>query len=138
MAALALTPLPSLGLSSLVARTPQSLEKMSYSLLASQVDTPFLVLLSPHNVVELTLLKAPLAPRSPSALGRRPPGDACHEKFSLIFDGPKDSLLASAIHHFEHRHLGRFEMSISQIGAREDLRVRYEAVFNRPAITTQT
>jgi hypothetical protein len=88
--------------------------------------------------VELKLLKAPVAPPTPARPGHRPPGDAGNEKFSLIFSGPKEALLASAIHQFEHRHLGRFEMYIGQIGARDTDGVRYEAVFNQPAPAAST
>ena len=111
----------------------QSLGQLSYKSLAGQVNTLFRVRLSPRQVVELKLLKARVAPPTPALPGRRPPGDAGNEKFSLIFNGPKEVLLASAIHQFEHGHLGRFEMYIGQIGAPDTDSVRYEAVFNYPA-----
>lgn len=132
MAGLALAPLHSAGQLAKSREGLQSLEKMSYSLLAGQVGTVFRVRLSPGQIVELKLLKAPLAPPTPARPGRRPPGDAGNEKFSLIFSGPKEALLASAIHQFEHRHLGRLEMYIGQIGAQRADEVRYEAVFNQP------
>lgn len=134
VAASALAPMPSFGLPAQAHAKDQSLERMSYSALAAQVNTAFLVRLPPGRAVELTLLKAPLARPSRYAPGRRPPGDAGHEKFSLIFDGPKDALIEPAIHRFEHPRLGWFEMSITQIGACDDQRVRYEAVFNRPVV----
>jgi microcystin-dependent protein len=96
LAALALAPISSLGLSAISHGDTLSLERMSYSALSAQVNTPFLVRLSPSSAVELTLLKAPRARPFRSRPGRRPPGDAGHEKFSLIFDGPKEALLASA------------------------------------------
>jgi len=110
-----------------------SLAQMSYPVLAAQVNTVFRVRSSPRQVVELRLLKAPLSRPTPIRPGRRSPGDAGYEKFSLIFSGPKAALLASAIHWFEHEQLGRFEMFIGQIGPRDTDRVRYEAGFNRPA-----
>jgi hypothetical protein len=110
----------------------QSLRQLSYESLAGQLNTPFRVRLSARQVVELKLLKARITPPTPATSGRRPPGDAGNEKFSLVFSGPKKVLLASAIHQFEHRHLGRFEMYIGQIGAPETDSVRYEAVFNCP------
>lgn len=135
MAGLALVPLHSAG------QLAQSREgfrfpgKLSYSSLAGQVDTVFRVRLSPRQIVELKLLKARLGPPTPARPGRRLPGDAGNEKFSLIFSGPKDALLASAIHQFEHRHLGRFEMYIGQIGPQGADGARYEAVFNQPTQT---
>jgi hypothetical protein len=138
MAALALVPLHSAGQLAQPCGGFQSLGKLSYPSLAGQVNTLFRVRLSVGQVVELKLLKAPVAPPTPARPGHRPPGDAGNEKFSLIFSGPKEALLASAIHQFEHRHLGRFEMYIGQIGARDTDGVRYEAVFNQPAPAAST
>jgi hypothetical protein len=115
----------------------RSLTQITYSQLAAQIHTPFRVYAPSGRVVELTLLKAPLAAPSPLVLGRRPPGDAGNEKFSLIFSGPRDELLSDAIHPFEHDQLGRFNMYIGQIGTRDPKRVRYQSVFNRPAGRTQ-
>jgi hypothetical protein len=111
----------------------QALAQLSYESFAGQLHRPFRVHLAPRQVVELKLIKAQVTPSTPVQPGRRPPGDAGNEKFSLVFSGPKKVLLASAIHQFEHRQLGRFEMYIGQIGAQETDSVRYEAVFNYPA-----
>jgi hypothetical protein len=138
MAALALFPLKSAGQLVQPRRDFQSLGQLSYQSLAGQLDTLFRVHLSPQQVVELKLLKAQVAPPTPIRPGHPPPGDAGNEKFSLIFSGPKEVLLASAIHQFEHAHLGRFEMYIGQIGTRDTERVRYEAVFNQPASSVST
>ena len=110
-----------------------SLEQLSYPMLAGQIGTPFYVRLSPGRLVKLELIKAPLAPATPITPGRQLPGDTGNEKFSLIFSGPKDAVLASAIHRFEHSQLGQFEMYVGQIGAQDPARIRYEAGFNRPA-----
>ena len=136
MAGLALVPLYSSGQWVQSYQGFQPPGKLSYSSLASQVNTLFRVRLSPEQIVELKLLKARLAPPTPARPGRRPPGDAGTEKFSLIFSGPREALLASAIHQFEHRHLGRFEMYIGQIGPEGVDGARYEAVFNQPAPAT--
>jgi hypothetical protein len=133
MAALAVTPLTSIPASATPGGNFQSLDRMSYAALAGQINTSFRVRVTPHRFVELTLLKAPLGPPTPQRPGRRLPWDAANEKFSLIFSGPKDAPLASAIQRFEHPRLGSFEMSIGQIGADHPERIRYEAVFNRPA-----
>jgi hypothetical protein len=113
----------------------QCLDQMSYPVLAGQINTVFRVCLSPRQVVELKLIKAPLAPPTPVKPGGRLPGDAGNEKFSLIFSGLKDEFIPDAIHRVEHGQLGRFDMYIGQIGARDTDQSRYETVFNRPAPT---
>jgi hypothetical protein len=104
----------------------------SYAELERQVNTAFRVRLSPTRVVELTLLNAPLARPAPRTAGRRPRPDAGNERFSLVFVGPGDALLDSAIHQVEHDRLGCFEMYLGSIGPRDGTQVRYQAVFNRP------
>lgn len=135
LAALAVAPISVFSRTAASGGKFQSLEQMSYPVLAGQVNTIFRVRVSPRRVVELKLLKAPLARPTPVIPGRPLPGDAGYEKFSLIFSGPKNELLASAIHCFEHDELGQFEMFIGQIGTPEADGVRYEAGFNRPAPT---
>lgn len=132
-AGLALAPMNAVSLTAMSGGGFQSLDQMSYPVLAGQINTVFRVRLSPRRVVELNLLKAPLAPPTPITPGPRLPGDAGNEKFSLIFSGPKDDLIEPAIQQFEHQQLGRFDMYIGQIGAQDTRSVRYEAVFNRPA-----
>jgi len=129
LAALALVPASSLRVSAITGESPVG--SFSHAILSQQVHTVFKVRLDDGQVVNLTLLKAPLAtPRR--TVGRQPPGDLNYQKFSLIFSGPKDILLASAIHQFEHRELGRFEMHIGPVGLPGADGWRYEAVFNRP------
>src|SRR5882762_10446562 len=105
IAAVTLFPFKSAGHLSQSRGDVQWLGQLSYESLARQLNTPFRVHLSPRQVVELKLLKARITPPTLALPGRRPPGDAGNEKFSLIFSGPKEVLLASAIHQFEHRHL---------------------------------
>jgi len=132
IAAVTLFPFKSAGELSRQPGDLQSPAQLSYESFAGQLKTPFRVHLSHRQVVELKLLKARVTLPTPMLPGRRPPVDAGYEKFSLIFSGPKEVLLESAIHQFEHRHLGRFEMYIGQIGAPRTDSVRYEAVFNSP------
>jgi hypothetical protein len=133
VATVALVPMSAVRVSAHSAGSFQSLDQISYSALAGQINTRFRVRLSPLRMVELKLLKAPLAPATPVAPGRRLPGDAGNEKFSLIFSGSKEELIQPAIYRFEHERLGAFDMYIGQIGTRETDCVRYETVFNRPA-----
>jgi hypothetical protein len=132
MGAIALFPLQSAGQLAQPGGELGSPKQLNYRSLAGQLNALFRVHLSPREVVELKLLKARLAPPAPTRPGHRPPRDATNEKFSLIFSGPKEALLASAIHQFENQDLGRFEMYIGQIGTEDTERVRYEAVFNQP------
>jgi hypothetical protein len=132
VAAFGLLPMSSFSLPATSGGGFQSLEQISYPALAGQINTVFRVRLSTLRAVELKLLKAPLVPPTPMTLGRRLPGDARNEKFSLIFSGPEQTLLPSAIHRFEHEQLGRFEMYIGQIGKQDSESIRYETVFNRP------
>jgi len=108
-----------------------SVSRLNHAVLSRQVNTLFKVRRADGQVVNLTLLKAPLA-RPRRTIGNKPPVDLNHEKFSLIFSGPKDVLLASAIHQFEHRELGRFEMHLGPIGMPGADGLRYESVFNQP------
>ena len=133
MTALAVAPLTSIAETATSTRNFRPLETLSYAELAAQVNTAFHVWVSPGQVVELKLLKAPLARPTPVRPGQPLPGDAGYEKFSLIFSGANDVMVASSIHRFEHDHLGRFEMFIGQIGMPKSDTVRYEAGFNRPA-----
>jgi hypothetical protein len=136
LAALALAPMRLISAPLISGGGWRALEQMSYSSLAEQINTMFQVRLSSTRVVKLRLLKAPLAPSTRHAPSGRPPGDAGNEKFSLIFNGPKGDLIEPAIHQFEHERLGRFEMYIGGIGARDGDSVRYETVFNRAAPAT--
>ena len=135
VAGVAVAPMSSLN--RLVARR-RAPDQISYQAFVRQVNTIFHVHSSTGPVVKLELLKAPLARATPQVPGRRPPADAGNEKFSLIFSGPKQTVLAPAIHRFEHDELGRFEMYIGQIGTEDTVRVRYESVFNRPPVVGGT
>ena len=112
----------------------QSLDQISYPALAGQINTLFRVRLCAGRTVDLKLLKAPLAPPTPVMVGRCLPGDSGNEKFSLIFSGPSDELIEPAIYRFEQAQLGQFDMYIGPIGTPTMDCVRYETVFNRPAV----
>jgi len=58
--------------------------------------------------------------------------DSGNEKFSLIFQAPRETLLEQGIHSFEHQHLGRFAIFIVPILSRDVSHYYYEAIFNRP------
>lgn len=60
------------------------------------------------------------------------PGAPRPDPFSLAFLGPPTPVLPQAIYSFDHAAMGRFELFIVPLGpvGRDDLRMRYEAVFN--------
>jgi hypothetical protein len=134
MAAMAVFPAIASDKTANAGRNFRSLAQIPYSQLAAQIQTQFRVYAPSGSVVKLKLLKAPLASPSPVLPGRRPPMDAGNEKFSLVFSGPRDELLPAAIHLFEHDELGRFNMYLGQIGLQDSGWVRYQSVFNRPAL----
>ena len=74
VAALALVPMNSFNRLANSREDFQSLDNLSYPVLAGQINTPFRVRLSSGRVVELTLLKATLAPPTRATSGRRLPG----------------------------------------------------------------
>lgn len=133
VAALGLSPVTSVGVVVQREKRFRSLHQLSYASLKEQINTLFRVQVSPGRIVELRLLKAPLVRPTPAGASRRPPADADNEKFSLIFAGPGETILESAIHRFEHDELGEFEMYIGCIGSPLGREMRYEAGFNRPA-----
>jgi hypothetical protein len=128
VAALAVAPMSSLSRSAMGWQAPG---QISYPAFVRQVNTIFEVHSSSGRVIKLKLLKVPLTPPTPRATD-----DSGNEKFSLIFSGPKEVMLTSAIHWFEHDELGRFELYLGQIGTEDRDRVRYESVFNRPGLIT--
>lgn len=131
--ATALLALPPLSLSWRKAEAAQFPGPLNFARFAAQLNGVFRVRLDSGKVVALQLVKAQLAAPPRLVPRRRPPADAAYEKFSLVFTGPEETPLASAIHTFEHPQLGRFDMHIGEIGVRENAHVRYEAIFNQPA-----
>ena len=134
---IALVPIASTGASATSA-ADRSIGQISHATFAGQINTIFRVQLPSGQVVALKLLKAPLATPAYLRPGSCQPVDADNEKFSLIFSGPLDCPLESAIHQFEHDELGRFEMHIGEFGQRDTTDIRYEAVFNQRAPTALT
>lgn len=101
-----------------------------YDHFAGQLNTTFRVQVPGREPIELQLIKARLSPRSPIRPGRRAPGDAENEKFSVIFRGPGEKPLTAAIHTVEHERLGTLAIYFGEVGAPENDYRRYEAVFN--------
>jgi hypothetical protein len=109
---------------------PPKLAASGYAGFADQLNTSFRVRLSERDIAELRLIKVRQSPRTPARTGRRAPGDAGNEKFSLIFRGPEGRPLPAAIHVLEHAVLGTLAIYLGEVGARTEGYRRYEAVFN--------
>ena len=112
-----------------------SIDQLSFSELAAQVNTRFRVYATPTRVVELELVEATLDPKRPQH-GRCPPLDADYERFSLIFRGQRSEMLEQKAVTFEHDQLGRFELLVLPILTRKPDKMNYQAVFNRPKRST--
>lgn len=117
------------------AQVGRSSERLSYAVFAGQLNTVFRVRLASGGWVRLKLIQARLAPPFRGCAGCPEAANAGQERFSLLFSGPPEAALASALYAFEHAQLGRFDMYIGEIGMRDTARVRYEAVFNQPGAT---
>jgi hypothetical protein len=130
-AAAAVAPTSAFGISFRLGLPAVSLDQLSFSELAAQVNTRFRVYATPARVLELELVEASLDPKRPQR-GGRPPLDADYEKFSLIFCGLRGEFLDQKILKFEHDQIGRFELLVLPIFTRKPDKMDYQAVFNRP------
>lgn len=92
----------------------------TFDVLAAQLHTRFLL----EPGVELELIEA-------VDLGSTP----VHEQFSLLFRGPGGRPLPQRIYGLRHAVLGTFSIFIVPVG-RDAQGVLYEAVFNRPRVST--
>jgi hypothetical protein len=108
-----------------------SLDEVCLATFAAQLHTMFRVTDAPVGSVELKLIEASPTETSPLQPANAP--DAQHEKFSLIFSGPKTPWLTQQIYRFEHPQIGWFAIFIVPIFTREADEQRYQAIFNRPA-----
>jgi hypothetical protein len=107
-----------------------ALDDLRLATFAGQLHTTFRITDAPAGSMELKLIEASLTEAAPRQMANAP--DAHHEKFSLIFSGPKLPLLAQQIYRFEHPQIGWFAMFIVPILTRKPDEQRYQAVFNRP------
>jgi hypothetical protein len=131
-AAAALAPVRVLGGSAPLRMKEISLDDLSFTTLAGQVNTTFQVQVSQNHSVDLELVQALLAPERGSAppAGRRPAVD--YEEFSLVFRGDRKTPLEQKMFNFSHEQIGRFELFIVPVVSRDTENAYYEAVFNRP------
>lgn len=119
---------PAAALASPVDSREVSLDQLSFAALAGQVQTTFRVLINSTPAVPLDLVQAQLR----AASGPVTAPDAHHEKFSLLFRGPRQQPLPQGQHTFEHPNIGRFGMFTVPVLSRNKAHSYYEAIFNRP------
>jgi hypothetical protein len=105
------------------------LPKLNFQTFASQLNTTFEVHCE-GTVVPLRLVEAKRgrAGTNPAARG------VTYEQFSLLFAGPVQPVLEQKIHEFVHSKIGRFEMFIVPVNSGATASIRYECIFNRPAV----
>lgn len=103
-----------------------SLDEVRLATFARQLHTTFRITDAPAGDMELKLIEAKAA--APVGL------DAHHEKFSLIFSGPKSPVLEQKIYRFEHPRIGWFAMFIVPIVTEATGQQHYQAIFNRPVL----
>lgn len=108
----------------------RSLDELGLATFAAQLNSIFHVTDGPAGHVDLKLIEA--SPAKVSARQRADAPDANHEKFSLVFSGPKEPLLAQRIYRFEHPQIGSFEIFIVPIVTQQERTQDYQAIFNRP------
>ena len=92
-----------------------------------QLNTPFSIHISPTMAMEVDLVevteKGVSDHQQQSAASRQ-------ERFSLVFRGPRHTLLQQGIYQLQHKQLGVLELFLVPVGQDHE-GLYYEAVFNR-------
>lgn len=87
----------------------------------------FRIQVEPGREVEMELTEATTLGAGEGPKNR--PESFRPEPFSIVFRGPKDSLLPQRIYRVSHPEMGEHDIFLVPIGADEE-GLRYEAVFN--------
>jgi hypothetical protein len=106
------------------------LENLTYATFAGCLGDLFRVHPGPEDVVELELVQATDLGSHADVAGGEQGAPGQGERFSLLFEGPHDRLLAQGTYQFEHDQIGSFPLFIVPVGAAQG-GPQYEAVFNR-------
>ncbi|HLX64377.1 MAG TPA: hypothetical protein VKX17_24095 [Planctomycetota bacterium] len=101
------------------------LESITRDQFAQRLNTKFRLTREGAEAIELELI-------SVSELKVLRSGKKSFENFSLMFCGPKESLLPQKSYAFQHDALGAFDLFIVPLGV-DETGVQYQAVFNRMA-----
>ena len=96
------------------------------------LNTSFEVAPEGGRKVTLKLVEAQATARKSSSRAARRGGDEGNEKFSLIFRGPRNQLLAQDTYRFRHAQLGELRLFIVPVLSRNQRHYVYQAIFNRP------
>jgi hypothetical protein len=97
------------------------------------LNTSFDLIREDGMKVTLKLIEAHTGtPRSSGKALSRRAKDADNEKFSLLFKGPRQQLLAQETYRFRHAALGEWRMFIVPVLSKSQRHYVYEAIFNRP------
>lgn len=95
-------------------------EQMTKSTFEPYLNTPFRIQATPDQTVEVTLVEVS---------GKL--SDAKLEQFSLLFQGPRETLLPQKIYAFEHAEMGQFELFIVPVLHTDQSKFYYQAAFSR-------
>ncbi len=109
----------------------RSLDEISLSALARQMNTPFRIL-AESGTIRTTLAEVKIRPERRLEPGQRPAQDACNEKFSLVFSGAPGDVLKQDTYPIAHDTLGRFDLFLVPINTGNPAKADYLAVVNRP------
>ncbi len=113
-----------------------ALDDLSFAALAAQLNTWFNLYPAPQTCLKLQLIEATLGPEALWPGGGPGMQPVRYERFSLVFAGPLQPVLEQGIYPLEHPVLGRCEMFIVPVLSRDQARIHYQAVFNRPVRET--
>ena len=96
---------------------------LSLAAFKSQLDTTFLII-NKGSKLKLKLIDVTnLASRKQSSAGK--------EGFSLVFQGPRESVLKQNTYVIEHEQLGTFSFLLVPVKLKNQTNPNYEAVINR-------
>lgn len=107
---------------------------LSFETLVDQLNSTFHVHAGEHGLLPLQLIRVEV--KTPSPLEKPNAPDAEFERFSLVFAGGRTQRLPQETYLFEHPQIGRFELFIVPVLSLDPARHKYEAVFNRPSVTS--
>jgi Domain of unknown function (DUF6916) len=96
---------------------------LSFAAFESQIDTTFMINHEGSKVEVKLIDVTSFASRKQSKAGK--------EGYSLLFHGPKDTILKQNTYLFEHEQLGMFSFLIVPVRVKNKPTPHYEAVINR-------
>jgi hypothetical protein len=95
-------------------------EQMTKSTFEPYLNTAFRIQATPDQIVDVTLIDV-----------SEKHSDAKLEQFSLLFQGPRETLLPQKIYSFDHTEMGNFELFIVPVIHLDQTKFYYQAAFSR-------